>query len=143
MPASQRGQIDRLPSRRWRLRYYDQIGARHSKTFPSKSAAARHYRDVVEPHLRGEPVPMPEPTLAEFVPLYLERHSVNVRPPTLQTLRERLTYATAAFADVPLRDLERMTDEVASWRATLPERSRYGIVQALRQTLEAACRWAT
>lgn len=42
---------------------------------------------------------------------------------------------------MPLRDLERMSGEVASWQATLPERSRYGIVQALRQTLEAACRW--
>ena len=35
-----------------------------------------------------------------------------------------------------------MSGEVASWqRARLPERSRYGLVQALRQTLEAAVRW--
>ncbi len=34
-----------------------------------------------------------------------------------------------------------LSGEVASWQARLPERSRYGIVQALRQTLEAACRW--
>jgi integrase len=38
---------------------------------------------------------------------------------------------------VPLRDLER----IAGWRARLPERSRYDIMQALRQTLEAAYRW--
>ena len=34
-----------------------------------------------------------------------------------------------------------MSGELASWRATLPERSRYGYMQALRQALEAAVRW--
>jgi integrase len=34
-----------------------------------------------------------------------------------------------------------MSGELASWQARLPERSRYGIVQALRQALEAAVRW--
>ena len=42
---------------------------------------------------------------------------------------------------MPLRDLERMSGELAAWRATLPERSRYGIMQALRQALDAAVRW--
>jgi integrase len=42
---------------------------------------------------------------------------------------------------VPLRDLERMAGEIASWQARLPERSSYGLVQALRQTLGAAVRW--
>jgi integrase len=34
-----------------------------------------------------------------------------------------------------------MGGELADWQALLPERSRYGIVQALRQTLAAAVRW--
>jgi integrase len=34
-----------------------------------------------------------------------------------------------------------MSGEIASWQARLPERTRYGLVQALRQTLEAAVRW--
>ena len=34
-----------------------------------------------------------------------------------------------------------MSGEIAGWQARLPERSRYGVVQALRQTLEAAVRW--
>jgi integrase len=42
---------------------------------------------------------------------------------------------------VRLRELERMSGEIASWQAQLPERSRYGIVQALRQTLAGAERW--
>jgi integrase len=34
-----------------------------------------------------------------------------------------------------------MSGEIATWRVRLPERSRYGVTQALRQTLEAAVRW--
>ncbi len=142
MPPTQRGQAYRLGPNRWGLRYYDADGKRRRKSpFPSRSAALTHYRDLIEPQLRGEPVPMPELTLGEFVPLYLERHAASVRPRTIQTLRERLQHAERAFGDVPLRNLERMTGEVASWQAKLPERSRYGIVQALRQMLEAAVRW--
>jgi integrase len=124
------------------LRYYDAAGKRRRKSpFPSKSAALAHYRDVVEPQLRGDPVALPQLTLAEFVPIYLERHSASVRPRTIVTLRERLPHATRAFGAVPLRDLERMSGELAGWQAKLPERSRYGIVQALRQALEGAVRW--
>jgi integrase len=142
MPATQRGQAYRLGPHRWGLRWYDASGNRRRKSpFPSKSAALDHYRMVVEPELRGDPAPMPKITLAELVELYLDRHAAVVRPRTIATLRERLAYAIAAFGDVPLRDLERMSGEIAAWQARLPERSRYGIVQALRQTLGAAIRW--
>jgi integrase len=40
-----------------------------------------------------------------------------------------------------LRELERMTDEIADWRARLPEPAGHGIAQALRQVLDAAVRW--
>lgn len=153
MPPTQRGQAYRLGPNKWGLRYYDADGKRRRKSpFPSKSAALKHFREVVEPQLRGEPSPLPDLTFGQFVPLYLERHAASVRPRTIQTLRERLSHqrqpqpqdcrcATCAFGDVPLRELERMSGEIASWQAKLPERSRYGIVQALRQTLEAAVRW--
>jgi integrase len=95
----------------------------------------------IEPELRGEPVPAPDLTLAELVDLYLERHAASVRPRTITTLRERLVHAVRAFGDVPLHDLERMPGEIATWQAQLPKRSRYGIVQALRQTLGAAVHW--
>jgi integrase len=142
MPATQRGQAYRLGPNRWGLRYYDATGRRRRKSpFPSKSAALTYYRDVVEPELRGEVAPAPELTLSELVALYLERHAASVRRRTIEVLRERLGYAERAFGGVPLRDFERMSGEVAAWRVRLPERSRYGITQALRQTLEAACRW--
>ncbi len=142
MPPIQRGQAYRLGPNRWGLRYYDTDGKRQRKSpFPSKSAALAHYRDQIEPQLRGEPAPIPELTLAEFVTLYLQRHGATVRPRTIVTLRERLAHAMRAFGTVPLRDLERMSGEIATWQAKLPERSRYGVVQALRQTLGAAVRW--
>lgn len=142
MPATQRGQAYKLSSGKWGLRYYDGDGVRRRKTpFPSKSAALKHYRDVIEPRLRGEPAPLPELTLAELVELYLERHAAGVRPRTIATLRDRLRHAIAAFGDVPLRDLERMTNEIAGWQAQLPPRAGHGIAQALRQVLDAAVRW--
>jgi integrase len=74
------------------------------------------------------------PTLKVAVPNWARKR-------TIDSLRQRLGHATRAYGDVPLRDLERMVDELAGWRAKLPERSRYGIVGALRQTLGAAVRW--
>jgi hypothetical protein len=125
MPATQRGSAYRLGPNRWGLRCYDHDGQRRRRSpFPSKSAALQHYRDVIEPELRGEPAAMPDLTLAEFVPLFLERHAPAVRPKTIQGLRERLAYASAAFGDVPLREFERMSGEIAAWRTRLPARSR-------------------
>jgi integrase len=142
MPPLQRGSAYKLGAGKWGLRYYDANGKRARKSpFPSKSAALQHYRDHIEPQLRGEPAPAPELTLAEFVPLYLQRHTVGVRPRTITDLRKRLVYAVRAFGDVRLGELERMSGEIAAWQARLPERSRYGIVGALRQTLGGACRW--
>ena len=142
MPATQRGHAYRLGPNRWGLRYYDATGKRRRKSpFPTKSAALAHFRNVIEPQLRGEAPATHEATLAEFVELYLERHAASVRPRTITTLSERLGHAVEAFGGVPLRDLERMSGDVADWRSRLPERSRYRITQALRQALEAAVRW--
>jgi integrase len=142
MPATQRGQPYRLGPNKWGLRYYDEDGVRRRKSpFPTKTAALKHYKDVIEPRLLGEHVEIPDMTLAEFVDVYLQRHAVAVRGRTIAILRERLGYAIAAYGDEPLSELERMSGELASWFATLSDGSRYGIVQALRQCLEAAVRW--
>src|SRR5829696_708361 len=122
MPPIQRGQAYRVGPNKWGVRYYDANGERRRKSpFPTKSAALTHYREVIEPMLRGEPAQVPDLTLREFVPLYLERHAPNVRPKTLITLRERLAYASRAFGDVPLREFERMSGDIATWQARLPE----------------------
>src|SRR5215218_5215668 len=142
MPATQRRQAYRLAPGKWGLRYYDRDGAwRRKSPFASKSAAMAHYREVIEPQLRGERVAAPNLTLAEFVPLFLERHAVGVRARTITTLRDRLNHAIRAFGDIPLRELEYMTDEIAAWQAQLPDRAGHGIASALRQALDAAVRW--
>jgi hypothetical protein len=142
MPPIQRGQAYRLGPNRWGLRYYDIDGVRRRKSpFSSKSKALAHYREVIEPQLRGEPVAMPDITLAELCDLYLHRHAVVARPRTIATLRQRLGYPLAVFGTTSLRELQRMSGEIAAWTATLPPRSRYGIVSALRQALGAAERW--
>lgn len=142
MPATQRGEAYRLGPNKWGLRYYNAEGDRTRKSpFQSRSAALAHFREVIEPQLLGGAAPLPRLTLSEMVEVYLGRHTAIVRPRTITTLRERLVHATRAFGTVPLRDLERMSGEIAQWQADLPERSRYGIVQALRQTLGAAVRW--
>jgi integrase len=109
-------------------------------SFPTRSAAFTHYRNVIEPKLRGEER-APESTLSEFVDVYLERHAAGARTRTIRSLRQRLGYATRDYGTVPLRELERMTNEIAGWQTRLPNRSRYGIVSVLRQTLEAPVRW--
>jgi integrase len=142
MPATQRGSAYRLGPHRWGLRWRNHDGKRqHKSPFKSKSEALAHYRNVIEPELRGDPPPMPELTLAEFVDLYLTRHAASVRPRTIDALRWRLGIATEALGDVTLHDLERMSGELATWQTTLPPRSRYAIMAALRQALGAAVRW--
>ena len=142
MPATQRGQAYKLGPSKWGLRYYDQDGKRQRKSpFPTKTAALDHYRDKIEPTLRGDTLQPVELTLSELVDVFLTRHEVNVRPRTIKVLRERLAYATTAYGDVPLRDLERMGGDLAAWQTRLPPRSRYAIMNALRQALGAAERW--
>ena len=143
MPAEQRGEPYKLGRGRYGLRYRDRDGnrVRTKEKFPSRTAALNHYRDVIAPMLRGEH-PRVELTLSELVEVYLVRHAAgNVRNRTADTLRYRLGYATRPFGDEKLADLERMADELAAWRASLPPRAGHGIMQALRQVLDAAVRW--
>jgi len=142
MPQVQRGSAYKIAGGLWGLRYYDATGTRRRKSpFPSKSAALRYYRDLIEPGLSGGVVTAPSMTLAAFAPVFLERHGATVRERTIKTLRYRLGYAVKAYGQVELVDLQAMAGEIAAWQTTLPKRSRYGIMQAFRQALGAAVRW--
>jgi hypothetical protein len=143
MPPTQRGQAYKLGPGKWGLRYYDQAGVRRRKSpFPTKSAALQHYREHIEPVLLGQPAPLPELTVAEFVELYLERHAGRraaaddrhaARSPATRGARVRRRAAARAGDD------DRRARGVAG--ARLPERAGHGIAQALRQALDAAVRW--
>jgi integrase len=139
MPAIQRGSVRKLPSGRYQLRYYDSDGERQTGgSFETRSAAFKHYRDVIEPQLRGQ---APELTLAELANRYLARHAAIRSPRTIRSLRERLRRPIEAYGDLPLHELERMSGELADFRATLPERYAHAVMGALRQVFAAAVRW--
>lgn len=92
--------------------------------------------------MRGEtPTPDRTITFQAHVDRYLAAHAVGRDQFTIRTLKHRLGYATAVFGNLSLEDMERRVPEIAAWIGTLPSGARYGIVQALRQALEAAVRW--
>jgi hypothetical protein len=141
MPADQQGQVYKTTGG-FGLRWYDENGRRRRKAgFSSPSKARAWFRDVELPRMRGEVVPRPPVNLREHVDRYLDAHAKTADPNTIRVLRERLKRPVDAFGDYQLRDLARMASDLAAWRTTLPERSGYGIMQALRQALEAAVRW--
>lgn len=143
MPAEQRGEPYRVRGG-YGLRFYDRDGVRRrfrpSPPFPSKTAARNHWRDVLGPQLHGLAVAQPDRTLSDFVEQFLSAKAATVEPITVRTLRIRLAYATRTFGDVPLRELERQSRELAEWSATLGG-MRYPVMNALRQALDAAVRW--
>jgi integrase len=142
MPAKQRGEPYRLGRGSWGLRYYDERGVRRRRSgFTSRSEALDWFERVERPRQLGiAPAPTPE-TLSAFLERYLAAHAVGREASTIRTLRERLRHAERAFGSVAVQELERRAPEIATWTATLPERSRWQIVKAFRQALEAAVRW--
>lgn len=141
MPADQRGSVYATKSG-FGIQYRDEKGARRRQAgFPSRSAARNWFQDVEKPRQRGEVAARPPVTLTEHVDRYLKVHASTRDPNTVRVLRERLRRPTATYGDERLHDLERMAGDIAEWRATLPERSAYGIMGAFRQCLDAAVRW--
>ena len=140
MPPIQRGHVRRLRSGKVQLRYYDRDGVRRTGgVLPTRSAAFAHYRDVIEPSLRGVAAPMPELTFAEFVDLFLKRHTAQQN--TIKTLRHRLSRPQKLYGDTTLRELERMSGDLADFRASLPPRYGCAVMSALRHVLERGVRW--
>ena len=108
--------------------------------FATKTEARKWFAANVAPRLdRG--APSPDITLDGFCELFLARHGATVSARTRATLEERLAPARRVFGDWTLAELEGAADDIARWRAQLPDTSRYRLTLALRQTLGAAVRW--
>jgi hypothetical protein len=124
VPAEARGHVRKLPSGKWQLRYYDKKGGHRSGgAFPTKSEAWAHYRDVVEPELRGRVVRR-DITLSELVDTFLDRHGKIANPRTIRTLRERLKRPQDDYGDTARR-VRKHDGRTGRTRASLPERYRY------------------
>ena len=117
------------------IRYRDAHGQHRRAGFSTKRDARQWLRAHLDAGLRPDRM-----TFAQLVDAYLDAHAVGREASTITTLRERLKRPRDAFGSLDLQDLETRAVEIAAWQATLPERSRFGIVQAFRQTLEAGIR---
>ena len=89
--------------------------------------------------MNGEQPVKPELTLSEFVALYLERRcrcaaTDHHAPPGA------LGHAERRFGAIPLREFERMADEVAAWQHTPPQAPAMAY-RSSSQVLGAAVRW--
>jgi hypothetical protein len=82
-----------------------------------------------------------ELTFDAFCDIFLQRHGATVAERTRRTLEERFRPAREHFGTWTLRELEGAAEDIADWRATFAETSRYRLTSALRQALAAAVRW--
>jgi integrase len=122
------------------IRWREGSQRRYQSGFKNKTQARKWFRENVAPRLhRG--APSADITFNEFCELFLTRHAAAVSGRTVQTIRERLAPARAVFGDWKLRELEHAAADIAGWRETVPEGSRYRLMLALRQCLGAAVRW--
>jgi hypothetical protein len=76
-------------------------------------------------------------TLAELVDEYLAQH--DAQPETIEKLRWLLSKAVNEFGDQRLGELR--SQEIATWRMTIPAGHRFEATQALRQVLSRAVEW--
>jgi integrase len=122
---------------RWR-----QDGRRehHAPPFRTKTQARDWFDENVKPRLRRH-APSANITLDTFADVFLARHDAGPESSTVKTLRDRLKPARARFGTWTLAELEGAADDIAAWRATLTDGSRYRLTSALRQCLGAAVRW--
>ena len=108
---------------------------RHQAGFATKTEARRWFAANVAPRLnRG--APSPDIDFDAFCDLFLDRHGATVSKRTCETLRERLAPARSAFGSFTLRELEGAAEDIAGWRASVADSSRYRLTGVLRQALK-------
>jgi len=125
----------------WGIRWPEGGARPHKDGFATKTEARRWFAANVKPRLDRGGAANPETTFDAFCELFLERHGATVAERTRATLEERLAPARRVFGSWTLGELEGAADDIARWRAALPDTSRYRLTLALRQALGAAQRW--
>ncbi len=104
------------------------------------ATSASRRREDIAPRLRRG-APSNEVSFDAFCDLFLARHGATVSKRTKATIEERLAASRVVYGAWTLRELEGAADDIAAWRASLPQGSRYRLTLALRQVLGAAIRW--
>jgi integrase len=142
MPARQRGRLEKLPSGRWSVRYYDEHGARKRQGgFATRSEAGKwldRKLEEVAALRRGDAhavAKAEEITFEELVDRFLAAHEAD--EVTITKLRSALGSAVDKFGARPIRTLR--PDELAAWRKTI--RNRHHSFRAVKQVLTQAERW--
>jgi integrase len=142
MPAKQRGRLEKLPSGRWSVRFYDENGVRQRQGgFETKTEAAEwlgRRLDEIQALRRGELVAMSHrpQTVNALLDAFLERHGVTVDSATKRKLERQLKHARAAFGGRHPDALNRL--ELEDWRQTLSPGSRHDVFRGFRQALSWA-----
>jgi integrase len=80
-------------------------------------------------------------TLRDLTDRYLARHATIRSKATVDSVRERMKRPLEEYGDTRVAELERMADDLAAWRTTLPPRYAPKVMGALRQVLAAGVRW--
>lgn len=129
----QRGNAQKLPSGKWSLRYYDAAGKRQrGGTFPTKSAALNHFRDVIRPQLNGEPVADAGATFDDLCERFLTHYALGAAPSTVRCITAWLVRPRAEFGETALPDFERA--DLGAFIDALPTPYlRYSLARGLRQ----------
>ena len=142
---AQQGQVFKLKTRgadgkpTWAYRYrVDGRGSARPQAggFASHGEALEALQVALE-RLHRRNGRMAQIMLSELAEEYLAQH--EAAPRTIAKLRWLLAKATCVFGDRRLVDLR--SEEIAAWRATLPEGHRFEATQALRQVLNRAVAW--
>ena len=80
------------------------------RRLPNQVGGRAHYRNVIEPELNGKQAARRDLTYSELVEVFLERHAIVAKPRTITELRWRLKQSEEKFGDIPLAELEGMSD---------------------------------
>ena len=143
MALAQNGQVWKLDNGTWAYRYRNLPGRKPVrpqvggfKTKGDASVALRTALDKLGKIKRGEIIDVEPITVRDLVARYLEAHSANVRPSTIDKLRWLLSKVVAEWGDRQPDEIR--SSEVEAWRATIAVGHRFEATQALRQTLKWA-----
>lgn len=132
----QRGWVQKLPSGRWSIQWRDVSGRKvRGGTFARRTDALAELARVLPPDRHS--TPSRDITLDDLVERFMA--SYEAKPATVKRVRYQLALAQAAFGSTKLRALS--AEDVAAWRLTLPERSRYQIHAVLSMALQRAVTW--